>query len=115
MDDVLVVGEALVDIVRQQDGQVAEHPGGSPANVALGLGRLGHQVDCSPGSVTTRADDSMAEPVWSPPGSTWLEATQTADATSTATAILDRAGCGHLRLRDRLAAPRIRQLPRAPG
>jgi fructokinase len=38
--DVLVVGEALVDIVHSVDG-VHEHPGGSPANVALGLGRLG--------------------------------------------------------------------------
>lgn len=38
--DVLVVGEALVDIVHSVDG-VHEHPGGSPSNVALGLGRLG--------------------------------------------------------------------------
>ncbi|HZW41040.1 MAG TPA: carbohydrate kinase [Agromyces sp.] len=38
--DVLVVGEALVDIVHSVDGE-HEHPGGSPANVALGLGRLG--------------------------------------------------------------------------
>lgn len=38
---VLVVGEALVDIVRTPDGQVKEHPGGSPANVALTLVRLG--------------------------------------------------------------------------
>lgn len=41
--DVLVVGEALVDIVHR-DGEVLEHPGGSPANVALGLGRLGANV-----------------------------------------------------------------------
>lgn len=38
---VLVVGEALVDVVRRADGSVEEHPGGSPANVALGLARLG--------------------------------------------------------------------------
>ncbi|MDQ0676145.1 bifunctional ADP-heptose synthase (sugar kinase/adenylyltransferase) [Pseudarthrobacter siccitolerans] len=38
--DVLVVGEALVDIVVSPRGTV-EHPGGSPANVAYGLGRLG--------------------------------------------------------------------------
>ncbi len=38
---VLVVGEALVDVVRRADGSVDEHPGGSPANVALGLARLG--------------------------------------------------------------------------
>lgn len=41
---VLVVGEALVDEVRRADGTTAEHPGGSPANVALTLGRLGRDV-----------------------------------------------------------------------
>lgn len=38
--DVIVIGEALVDIVTSAQGTV-EHPGGSPANVAYGLGRLG--------------------------------------------------------------------------
>ncbi|MFC8039517.1 carbohydrate kinase [Paenarthrobacter sp. NPDC057355] len=38
--EVVVVGEALVDIVVSPRGTV-EHPGGSPANVAYGLGRLG--------------------------------------------------------------------------
>lgn len=42
--DVLVVGEALVDIV-ERAGQRHEHVGGSPANVALGLGRLGISVE----------------------------------------------------------------------
>ncbi|MGO4689218.1 carbohydrate kinase family protein [Glaciibacter sp. 2TAF33] len=37
--EVLVVGEALVDVVSGAMGTF-EHPGGSPANVALGLGRL---------------------------------------------------------------------------
>ncbi len=41
----LVIGEALIDVVRTADGAVDEHPGGSPANVALGLGRLGREVD----------------------------------------------------------------------
>lgn len=41
----LVVGEALVDVVRRTDGSVAEHPGGSPMNVAIGLGRLGRGID----------------------------------------------------------------------
>jgi len=41
----LVVGEALVDAVRRPDGSSAEHPGGSPANVALGLARLGRHAD----------------------------------------------------------------------
>src|SRR5450830_1298129 len=41
----LVIGEALIDIARRADGAVSEHPGGSPANVALGLGQLGRGVD----------------------------------------------------------------------
>ncbi|MET1153409.1 PfkB family carbohydrate kinase [Arthrobacter sp.] len=38
--DVMVVGEALIDVVTTSRDTV-EHPGGSPANVAYGLGRLG--------------------------------------------------------------------------
>jgi fructokinase len=43
-DTFLVVGESVVDRVRTADGRVTAHPGGSPANVALGLGRLGRPV-----------------------------------------------------------------------
>ena len=39
-DTVLVVGEALIDIV-ERDGTDAEHVGGSPANVAVGIARQG--------------------------------------------------------------------------
>lgn len=42
---ILVIGEALVDVVHARDGAVTEHVGGSPANVALGLGRLGRGAD----------------------------------------------------------------------
>ena len=41
----LVIGEALIDIV-ERAGQVSgEHIGGSPLNVAVGLARLGRDVD----------------------------------------------------------------------
>jgi len=41
----VVIGEALVDLMGQRGGRtLAAHPGGSPANVALGLGRLGVPV-----------------------------------------------------------------------
>jgi fructokinase len=41
----VVVGEALVDLVGQRGSRtLVAHPGGSPANVALGLGRLGDPV-----------------------------------------------------------------------
>jgi fructokinase len=41
----VVIGEALVDLVGQRGSRtLVAHPGGSPANVALGLARLGDQV-----------------------------------------------------------------------
>ncbi|MGW6588951.1 carbohydrate kinase [Streptomyces sp. MCL20-2] len=39
----LVIGECVADIVRQPDRADRVHPGGSPANVAYGLARLGHR------------------------------------------------------------------------
>ncbi|OBC01389.1 carbohydrate kinase [Mycobacterium sp. 852002-40037_SCH5390672] len=45
----LVIGESLIDIVDSD-----EHVGGSPLNVAVGLGRLGREVDF----LTSVADDS---------------------------------------------------------
>jgi fructokinase len=41
---ITVVGEALVDVVQRPGRQVAAHPGGSPANVAVALARLGTPV-----------------------------------------------------------------------
>lgn len=41
--DALVIGEALIDVVHTEN-HTAEHVGGSPANVALGLGRRGADV-----------------------------------------------------------------------
>lgn len=42
---VLVLGEALVDVVSMQGAEPVEHPGGSPLNVAVGLARLDHDAD----------------------------------------------------------------------
>lgn len=39
----LTVGESLTDIVVNADGVHSEYPGGSPMNVAVALGRLGHE------------------------------------------------------------------------
>jgi fructokinase len=52
-DGVLVVGEALVDIVQRPDGSTETFPGGSAANVAVALARLGRDT----GLVTSFADD----------------------------------------------------------
>ncbi len=40
----LVVGEALVDVVHRSDGSETEFPGGSAANAAVALSRLGKPV-----------------------------------------------------------------------
>ena len=54
----IVVGESLVDLVGQRGGRtLAAHPGGSPANVALGLGRLGVPVTLK----TRLGRDSLGE------------------------------------------------------
>ena len=42
--DALVVGESLVDVVRRADGTTTEYAGGSAANVAVALARLGRPV-----------------------------------------------------------------------
>lgn len=41
----LVIGEALIDIVQHSGTEPVEHPGGSPANVALGLARLDRETE----------------------------------------------------------------------
>jgi fructokinase len=53
MAGALVVGESLIDIVRRPDGSWSEHAGGSAANVAVALARLGRPVQL----VTAYADD----------------------------------------------------------
>lgn len=50
---VVVIGEALMDVVTTDSGSV-EHPGGSPMNVSLGLGRLNVPVSF----VTALGDDA---------------------------------------------------------
>jgi fructokinase len=42
---IVVVGEALIDLVAEPDARYRALPGGSPANVAVGLARLGHPTE----------------------------------------------------------------------
>jgi len=51
---VVVLGETLIDLLPGEGGGVRELPGGSPANVAVALGRLGR----APVLATTLADDA---------------------------------------------------------
>jgi fructokinase len=42
---IVVAGEALIDLVGEADGRFRAVPGGSPANVAVGLSRLGARTE----------------------------------------------------------------------
>ncbi|MEY9871623.1 fructokinase [Streptacidiphilus sp. MAP12-33] len=55
MTHFLVVGESVADIVRTPGRPDVPHPGGSPANVAYGLARLGHDTAL----LTQLGDDPM--------------------------------------------------------
>ncbi|MFF2141664.1 carbohydrate kinase [Kitasatospora sp. NPDC058190] len=87
---VLVVGEALADVLDTPDGRRA-HPGGSPANTALGLARLGHQAHLA----TRLGDDaygSMIRDHLARDGVTLTPDAVGDRPTSTATAVLDDEG-----------------------
>lgn len=87
----LVVGEALVDIVISPAGERTEIPGGSPANVALTLGRLGRDVEL----VTWLGNDERGQRVGAHIRESNVrinEASIAADHTSTALAAIDDTG-----------------------
>lgn len=88
---VLAVGEALIDVVHRADGTVDELPGGSLANVALTLGRLGRDARL----VTWIGDDAHGAALrdWlAASGVTLAPGSADADRTSVATAHLDAHG-----------------------
>lgn len=88
---VLVLGEALVDIVRTPDGRHREHVGGSPLNVAIGLRRLGHQVDFAT-HIGRDERGRLIEDVLDGAGVALVPGSVGAHPTSTALATLDAAG-----------------------
>jgi fructokinase len=86
MAGALVVGESLIDVVRRPDGTVVEHAGGSAANTAVALARLGRPVqfwtaygDDAHGAVLARHLNQVAVGVVGDPHS--VERTATAVAT----------------------------------
>jgi fructokinase len=87
---VLAVGEALVDVVHRPDGSSSEHPGGSLANVALTLGRLGRDVRLATWLGADERGERVREwlarsAVTVAPGSDGAERTSVAQATLDAT------------------------------
>lgn len=88
--DVVVVGEALTDVVITSDG-TGEHPGGSPANVAYGLGRLG----VATGLLTALGNDDRGAAIEThlrSAGVTLLPGSYSLARTSSATATLAEDG-----------------------
>lgn len=84
-----MVGEALVDVVVDVDGIRTEHPGGSPANVAVGLSRLGQSVRL----VTALGDDDHGRLLKDHLEASGVSVTAAPiPRTSTAVARLDEAG-----------------------
>jgi fructokinase len=89
---VAVVGEVLVDIVRRPGGRTSEHVGGSPANVAVGLARLGHDTHFATLVGTDARGDRCAAHV-EEGGVTLLPGSVSeAHPTSTAVATIDASG-----------------------
>ena len=87
----LVIGESLIDIVQRTEGPAQEHVGGSPANVAVGLARLGHEVIFA----TQVGDDERGSRIVTHcerEGILLTEGSVGGRRTSTATATLDRTG-----------------------
>jgi Sugar kinases, ribokinase family len=89
--EVTVIGEALIDIVIPPDGQPSEHVGGSPANVAIGLARLGHATGLATHIGTDARGRRIAE-LMAAESVTLSADSLTADRTPTAAAHLDAAG-----------------------
>jgi fructokinase len=87
----LVVGEALVDIVVDGSGEPVEHVGGSPANVAVGLARLDHPVDFACWLGHDERGERIAAHLRRH-GVTVLPESYGEDRTSTAVATLDATG-----------------------
>lgn len=92
VERVLVVGEALVDIVHRPGGQIDEHPGGSPLNVAIGLARLGHEVDYAARFARDHHGRLIADHLAREGSLRVVPGADDAARTSTARAFLDDAG-----------------------
>ncbi len=87
----LVIGEALIDIVEREGHVIGEHVGGSPLNVAVGLARLGRDVDF----LTHIGEDPRGHRIvdyLESSGVALVSGSTTAERTPTALATLDASG-----------------------
>lgn len=87
---VLVIGEALMDIVKSADS-LAVHPGGSPYNVATGLAGLGMDVRFH-SQIGADFNGKKLKSLLAQAGVSVTSESFVAGTTSTATALLDESG-----------------------
>jgi fructokinase len=88
---ITIVGEALIDVVPNEDGTTTDRPGGSPANVAITLGRLGRE----PHLVTSVASDARGASILEWLGESGVDvvvAPTSSGRTSTAAVVLAEDG-----------------------
>lgn len=52
MEKIWVLGDAVVDLLPDGEGKLLQCPGGAPANVAVGIARLGAKARLSAGLAT---------------------------------------------------------------
>ncbi|RBP66216.1 fructokinase [Brevibacterium sanguinis] len=91
---ILVIGEALIDIVAEADGTEHPTPGGAPLNIAIGLGRLGLEVAL----LTDLGDDEHGELLLDHLRSSHVEVhARRAGRTATARAVLSADGSADYR------------------
>lgn len=88
---IVVIGEALVDLVVRGDGPPIAHVGGSPLNVATGLARLGREVVLGTTLGADAHGDTIREHLRRNHVRT-VELAPTAPTSSMAVATLDDAG-----------------------
>ncbi len=90
-DRIVVIGEALIDLIQQGDGKYEAKPGGAPANVSIALARLGAHVSFAGRMSTDKFGEKLFN--WLSPESIDLSLVErTEDPTSLAVASLDAEG-----------------------
>ncbi|TFD55558.1 carbohydrate kinase [Cryobacterium frigoriphilum] len=110
--ELIVVGEALVDVVTTATGSV-DYPGGSPMNVAIGLARLEHPVQL----VTRIGSDLRGAALQrhiEQSGVALFPGSLRDEATSTATALLDSAGVASYDFNIHWSLDFVEHLPTTP-
>ncbi len=90
-DRIVVIGEALIDLIQQSDGRFTAKPGGAPANVSIALARLGAHVSFA-GRMSTDMFGEQLHAWLSPEKIDMSLVERTPDPTTLAVASLDAHG-----------------------